>query len=506
MITLYVLRYHNRSVDNIIRWCGFHGIKVEVHDNIDSINLNGFGIFITNDLYPEPQLIIDLISGKHYLYSDISFTGEKLLPTFCIVSDKIEDVKTVLSQHPNDKMYYSPGIALRNPVNELNMRAGTDITSQVRCDLLWKMVHDYWYVLNSHDVVIKYYCHLWINACQILNISIGKEYDAIVGHLKGQSFFTSSIQRERIEIESIRDTLKYLKEGIDLYQCMTGNIKGYIAKSKVSKHLISKHILSVNGKVVLEPSDEEDEFDASVTVVSFYYDLGYSEKPSEDYMKSIENFAKIPHPLIFFGDSKTCEYVKELRSEYTKYTLVIYHPLLMWELVHKYTEDFDDMNTSKGFKGSKRYSILTCCKFFAIEKAIRENPFLTEKFAWLDCGAFRHTHIIRNELIGKALFKRCEFDKDKIMIPSSSLYPGTSEDEFKEGVENVIAIAMIGTEVPWKKFISKFKKFVYKKFDIGVFFTEQVMMSRLIGIYPDLVEPRLYGFNASQFENMLCIS
>lgn len=505
MIRLYILKYFGLNIDRLINWARFHNISVGVFDCLDSLpQSNGFGIYITDDLYPEPQLIINLIEGKHHLYQDIKLKGTKLNPSFCIVTNNLENLEYTLKGLPSEEMRYVPNLALEEPKEEHNRNCGKPMTEQQRCDLLWLMVHDYWYKLNNHRVVIHYYSHLWINACQIYLLNTGSVYNELADRMRSQSVFTSAVKRSSLgEFDDIRKSLKYLREGIDLYEAMNDDISGYTVKVPVSRHLISRHVLSMNGRVLIEPLITEDEFDNSTTVISFYYDLGYSEKPNGEYLESIQKFVKISHPLVFYGDSKTCELVKTLRKDYPEYTKVIAFPLSEWELIQRYPTEFSDMSTSGGFKKSKKYSILTCSKFWAIEHAINLNPFLTEKFAWLDSGVFRHSHIARDEIIGKSLFRNTQFNPERVMMPCNNICPGTSDEEFDFGVENVIAIAMLGTPEGWINFISKFKDLVKLKFDQGKFFTEQVVMSRLFGLYPELIDPKLYGFNASQFENML---
>lgn len=124
------------------------------------------------------------------------------------------------------------------------------------------------------------------------------------------------------------------------------------------------------------------------TIVSAYYEIP-SKFPTTQYWTWIQNFCEIPFDLVLFTSPNLVEKFQTLRSMH-KNTVVI--PLKFEELYHyrfyeKYNHHLNTLDFNK--KHSPELYIIWAEKLKFVMRAIKLNPFNTDKFLWCDIGAFR---------------------------------------------------------------------------------------------------------------------
>ncbi len=501
------------GVERLCRWAEFFRLEYTIF-NSGLLDLetedDSLVIVITPDLVPEAALLANIFTKKEYeATSRISFhlVEGKWCLSMCMVTKwaNLRNHVKNLSLENIEKLSLSmdPKIASSETEDLLIKTACKACTPQQRLDTLWLMINQYWYKL-SEVLVRRFIIHLWIHQYQ--NVVLSKENhfdDTNLTWVRSQSVFSGAFKRQDLGLISLDDLHVYMKKSPTLEECYKGEIQGYSAQVLLSKNRIARHPLSLNGKLILLPHEEKIEVDTSITVVGFYYDLGYNEKPREDYMRSIEDYAQIRHPLLFFGSPETCRFVNEARKGLEEYTLTVVKDLPTWELVRLYQNDFDCHDEELDFKERRRYSILTCLKSWAMKEAVERHPFLSKYYAWVDPGLYRHNHLAPSNMVGIPLLSNAKVPEKKILFPGMCSSPGTTEEEFDSSVENVIANILLGTKESWLNFHEKFSELCLSRFSQEKFCTEQVLVSRLAGICPELFEFKLMGFDQSQLLQFL---
>lgn len=515
---LAIVQHPDVAVDHLVSWAKFHNIPYTVVSTPSEVTYEGLVIYITSDLYPTPSLIATLLNGVSEGVGELAYRPHQRQwrKSYCIFTGICGADVEIFVDAPDSRLRYVPGVCvdrrLAKKSGDLMWDAAYQQSEESRCDLLYQMMLKYWYS-HGQFIVSRYYLHLWTNAVQLRSIRAGITYDAnIVSELRKQSVFGTAIRHTVSDVNSIDEVIAYLELGISLEDAISDTHSGI----SVSRDLFPDgdehdHILSVNGKVVLH-SPEQDRCEGETTVVSMYYNLGYSDKPQDVYIESIRKFALIPHRLVFYSTEEVCELVEELRTGLETKTVV--RSIEEWKLIRENQSVFEDTTTSKGMKGSGKYALMTWLKVYAMQETISSagahssaGGDNTGLFAWLDCGIFRHPHIAHESIVGKRLYENAHQSTvaGKITIPSLSSFPGSTEEEFERGEEYVIAITMFGDASAWKTFCRKFDIFVDACLKDGIVWTEQVMITRLLGIFPSLAHPVFYGYNRSMFEKVLCL-
>ena len=494
-------------IDHLTNWAEFHGIPWVSSDNTECEPIQELSIVITSDLYPTAVLMRALLDGISYASQDISshpFEDGIWRSSFCIITRDPHCYSNALDAP--EKLQHIPGMSvythLAPKVDELMWKAGTKPTEEERCDVLFHMVNKYWYSC-SQQLVSKYYVHMWTNACQLLHMQRGDYHNSVYTSLRRHAVFGNAVRNVNQSTSTVGEVVQYLEKGIPLQDAVDETLKGISVD--IPGHNPRGHILSVNGMVTLNRKQELTLAPSETTVVSMYYPLGYSDKPNDAYMDSIRLFARIPHPLVFYSSPEVCDEVHAIRDDLGLLTKTVVRALEEWELPEMYPEVFEDVATEKGMKASGKYAVMTCTKFWALREVASENPFNTPMIAWLDCGIYRHKHIAPKSLAGERLFEHAYKNATvgKVSVPSMSMFPGTTLEEYKSGDEYVVAIAMFGDVNAWLGLCSKFIDFVIMQMAEGNVWTEQVMLSRIAGIFPTLIRPVFYGYNQSQFMRVL---
>src|SRR3989338_7400124 len=126
----------------------------------------------------------------------------------------------------------------------------------------------------------------------------------------------------------------------------------------------------------------------SVTVVSAYYQIPSKFQP-EIYMNWIHNFIQIPCDLVFFSEGQNLEKIKSMTTRKNvifidlKFTDT-YFQKAKYRIIWKKHKKMDH----ESYHTPELYSIWHEKTKFVL-RAIKLNPFKSDKFLWVDAGCFR---------------------------------------------------------------------------------------------------------------------
>ena len=547
----------------VSKWFEFHDVRPRLCVGDDPISFaKGKTLVITDDLYPSPQLVQSVVTDKSVCttITDYPTSEGGWFPSFCFLGN-VEEMNVTpkkfvsrirrgeIETEHNDEIitcYEHP----KNEVENLNRDCANEHDLETRYNVLSGIVVKYWYEV-SNLVVARYYSHLWMNAyqkwaCSTINLD-GKPSDESrdrFNWVRQQSCFSHYF--EMVEVEK---PLKWaIKETIKSKVPLGSPLKGYMVKTGVHSSRLHNHPLILNGLYTICPTPDlhEEDYDTSVTMVGFYYNLGYSQKPKEHYLESLDKYTSIRHPLIFFGDSGVCDYVRKRRNPL--FTKIVEKPIGEWSLIDRYrtffpeathndeelvpVETFDDSDTGEKtgdgdredggriipppvivtkksdallgevpqslpqtietlnkighFANSPRYAILTNLKVYAVNEAAKMNPFNSETFVWHDPGFYRHGYMAEHLKMGTPIFKDLEIFPGKITVPSLTSVPSSTDEQYLQTFETIISYIMGGDAEAWFRLLTESERLIHTKFDKGEMVTEQVLQTRLATLTPDL--------------------
>jgi len=486
------------SIEHLIKWAQLHNFKYSVLNSFRRAcrEVTGETIICSSQFLPSRHLIKKVFSNlKRPVCSPLQVYR---------VNDGW-DVAGILYINSSQELTSLNLINLvaRFQIKEATFNYRADSKPESELDILtWRMGHydnrfrlltdlylGYWYKFDL-ALARDYYGHLWLNY-----YTTSCHSDSRFNWVSDQSIMLGEVPRQKI-VATLKEAEELNRKSNDL---MRSDFTGYLVEVP---YVPKNHPLTLPGLVMVKETDKSSqEIDMSVTVVMFYYDLGYADKPSTVYLESLKRSIRIRHPVVFYGDPVTCLKAKQLRGRIGHIT-VIPQDVTEWPLIKKYHSQFVEKDLSKGFKKSPCYALLTLLKIYAIEDAINRNLFLSPKYAWLDPGLPKHQDIWLDHFDDKSLFRQVPVVDQKVTIGCFIEKPGSSEEEFMAGKEKVGGAFFIGSVDGWKKMIPIYDQLVNDRLAKGYFMTEQVYLTRLIEIHPELFKTVITGFDGRRFDRL----
>ena len=129
------------------------------------------------------------------------------------------------------------------------------------------------------------------------------------------------------------------------------------------------------------------------TIVTAYYNLnGLSKHSERDYESWNARFFSLSDPMVIFTDTRSVEYIKELRSRSSHAACTKYHTQ---DLLTTFTANLTNWQTQfaqdpeKNIHKSYELYILWNQKTDWLAQAAAQNPFESQYFFWSDSGQFR---------------------------------------------------------------------------------------------------------------------
>lgn len=334
--------------------------------------------------------------------------------------------------------------------------------------LAWKMASKFWYSVSyffSRDLLLP----LWIHEVQLENINNKNlmEYS----NLLNQTQFSRIIEYEEIS-GTISDAIQHLKRMKYIQN------KGYIY---LVNERFSKHPLTLPGMIQIKNINQDSIPDANFTIVMHFYDLKLPKKPKIFYQNSLIEFSKVLHPIIFYADDAMCKFFMKLRRNNNLEAFT--------KIVNSKYSDWSVWNSMYQFES------VTLMKPYIVMDAMNRNPFLSDYYIYMDPGIYQTEAFKDGTFTNIKLFQKDESSKvkmQKLGNPSSS--------DFKD--ITILCDIIYGNKEAWKTIFPKYDELVKSlKFYSNI----KNVMSRLITLYPDLVELIAGGYQKEHYLKYLNI-
>lgn len=490
--------------NRLYAWAKFHNMNVK-YFNIRGAALQFLnhvldqGISITCDRHPTPFLMKEIIY-KHDVRTELKLREAGTWQiSFCAHNSsqaKLRDME--VNQQITSETQEDEGYKLMYNYAPQNYRQAHTLKYQI-CS---RVIVKYWYNVDS-KVSSHIYMMIWMDSFQRVP-EIGD-----FGWVKSQSIFCPAVNYEDKNLDNLEEAQKELThlelKFEDLYN---NSVSGVRAKLPISRFKLSISPFCLPALVNLSSNLVTENVDTQTALIAFYFNLGYAEKPNEQYLDSIRKYCAVLHPIIFWGEQEICDLVLKYRQEYNlaEFTEVHVSSITDMDLIKKYSSDFEAADEDLPFRKRRRYSLMTSLKFEIIEKSIANTAFNSVNYGWLDPGIFRHRHLIGDSLVGTAIFSKIDCPSDKLVVAATVSEPGISSQDVIDGVENILAGIICGTPNTWLEIFPLYTTVSNYFFNQSIFRTEQIFMSRIISVSPDLFEIRLAGLNSDKINNVLNIS
>ncbi len=501
-LTVYVVKRGTDVTDDAVvlsRWCNFHDLSANICSYDDVLTVQGRVLVISEDCYPSVQIPLAVVTDLD-VCSEVVITPTRegsWRPSFAMLM-KYDSPATgtpeelLIDQLGLGKIQYRNDIITdrSNPeteVEKINVDISRVHTLKTKYEVLCRILSKYWYDIDNL-IFARYYSHLWMNtyqklSCQSLNIDGRPSKEMMDGYdwVGRQSAFASHYEIVDVNGSDLNVAVKLmLNSKIPLGSTLTGY------KFRVNEHpsRLYRHPLTLQGLVTVTPISSDHGYDTTITMVGYYYDLGYSSKPKDDYLASLDKYVNIKHPLVFYGDTDICNYVRERRDPL--YTTVIEHKITEWQLVSDYPDLYESTSNSGQMAKSPRYALLTNCKTYAVMDVIRRNPHNSTTFVWHDPGFYRHGYMAAHLPIGTPMFSNMKIDPGKISMPSLTTIAQTTDQQYDDAAETLIAYVMAGDVQAWSKFHTECERLLRTKAQDSKIYTEQCLHTRIATLRPDL--------------------
>ena len=471
------------NTQQLLNWAKLFCIDSEVRKEYPIKTLHeNHDLLITSDLFIKNMILSDLMQENETgSFSKMKKMDEKWYPSFCFTTSK---------SHENPcNLFHSKMIDMTD-----NLIKPSPIYNSPRSDIgniMWNFIMEEWYTNKNKNHVSRLYYPLWIEANHNFFLNIEKMDN--FKWFQEQSCFCVSLPKvvtnKTISYSEFKELVRNDKLTFD--RCKEG-LKRFVYEVDIPKSKLISHPLSIPLSYECIPVGEDEKVDHSKTVVTFLYDLSRNDRPMNGYMKSLEKFAKLAYPMVFFGEKDVCDKFMIYRGSLSIYTIVIPRNLGDWEVFQKYPPTDEDPNTDR--LRNDKYKKLTALKFWALQEAINKNAFPSENYVWMDAGLYKYDlpHKFTDEI---QLFKNIHPSEDKIIVESLSQGCGTTHEEYEKGVENILSAIMVGGKEGWKGALPLLKKLVYSKYEENSIQSEQRIMSRFDAIHPDFFTRRYAGYD-----------
>lgn len=497
------------SIAPIAKWCTFNRLNYEVITDMDNMFTDMhmysprpvINVLITSDLYPSVK-VLDAIDRHKNVSTDIiqDIIIDKLYSSFIIVFKLTDPCKILKFEDlPIDK---TDNTLIDTDKNSVNYKIGhSDIVVNNDIDqmmsLRWDYLMEVFHKFNS-TLCKKYMTNMWMNDCQRKGVINNPKW------FYEQCSHTIVLEKEQKGVATFEEIKEIAKNRVfDFETLFNDEACSHVYQTDVSGFLLRETPFAARGPIQAVSLQDRRDTNMNITVVSFFYDLGYDgTKSKSSYETNGKYFSEMPYPIVFFGDNNTTKSVDDQRIDLSVVTYTKVNDINNWDLISYFEEEFKTEENDKLPRYRKKYALLTCLKIYAIEEAIEINPFSTPLHAWVDYGLFRrNSSIVDEKYFSQPILDKISVKEGKLTVltTASPKTAGTTYEEFSSQCEQVLSGIMIGDKKTWSKFIPIYKDFVEDSFRRGMFCTEQVIISRLVGLHPDLFNLIEMSYDSSSF-------
>lgn len=165
---------------------------------------------------------------------------------------------------------------------------------------------------------------------------------------------------------------------------------------------------------------------------------------------------------------------------------------------------FDSQRLKTNYSNRALYPVWWT-KFKVIEKAIDENPFMSDNFVWVDFGLFKQNKYSTHELFFEAL-KNNPTDKIRLLIFDEYTRDIFNDREtfYANAVCTYCAGYMAFPKSCYSEFLSYWHFELQKSLELGIPTSEENILALVYWHNPDLISPRLGDYPNLLYSNSYC--
>lgn len=155
------------------------------------------------------------------------------------------------------------------------------------------------------------------------------------------------------------------------------------------------------------------------TIVTGFFNIqrdkwSHYSRSLEKYKDNFRRISTIPDPMIIFVEKELYDFVLECRQDKAEITTI--HIITIQDLYYyPYYQQIETIMNSDDFKKdlknpicpeicSPLYDVIMWSKIDLVARVVKNNPYQTSHFVWLDFGI--HTHMFRDEMLLRPLFNK----------------------------------------------------------------------------------------------------
>ena len=309
---LIILAFEDDPIQRLINWANFHRMEyILCYEKLTDIS--GYNIIVTGNLVPSTEIFRYVFRGEEVgtPFEHIKNKKGKYRPSFCAVTK--ESLNGEFFRIYREDLEIVEKIAFKELKPELGGIYHLCHNSWSRYDILWNIVVSDWYKGDAM-YVSKLYFYYWIESYHKDYLKTGNVRD--IPWIREQCLFSGVVDREKIkEVKTIKEYRKMVEDHEYKFNDMLGGLTAKNVDVDMTPGHFSLHPFSIRGFFRGNPV-KRVEVDKSITMMGFYYDLGYGNKTRDQYVKSLGHYCLLKYPMVFFGDKDICDIVREKEVNY----------------------------------------------------------------------------------------------------------------------------------------------------------------------------------------------
>lgn len=226
------------------------------------------------------------------------------------------------------------------------------------------------------------------------------------------------------------------------------------------------------------------------TVVTMYYNLKKSKYNHNAYLQWSERFLSTPFNLVVFTNKENVMWIKELRKDLPiviieKNIEDLYHYKFAGQYEKIAKNDREHNQDNKKLHNKELY-ILWNEKVKLVNEVIKENPYKSDFFVWLDFGIFRDENYMSEKVFTSSLFM--QQDKMTFFLNRDFSLENIKDNYYSDNPFTVSqGNIQLGNAIAWQIYNYLYDKtrdeFLYSNLPYG---KDQSVMSTMFLRYPKL--------------------